>query len=189
MKVAIYSGSFNPIHNGHLAIARTVLNKAAIDELWFLVSPQNPLKETADLWPEQERLHMVKLAVEDEPGMIASDYEFSLPRPHYTINTLKSLKSDYPEHDFILLLGGDNLTIIHRWYHFDEIVEQFGIIVYPRPGYPIDEFKKKPNVQVIDAPLLDISATDIRNKIQNRKSIEGLVPIKVAEYLKNKRFS
>jgi nicotinate-nucleotide adenylyltransferase len=186
MKIAIYSGSFNPIHNGHLAIARTVLEKAAIDELWFLVSPQNPLKGTADLWPEQERLNMVKLAIEDESRMRASDYEFSLPRPHYTINTLKSLKTDYPENDFILLLGGDNLTIMHRWYRFDEIVKGFGLIVYPRPGYAIDEFKDRENVQVIDAPLFDISATDVRKRIENNESIEGLVPDKVAEYIKNR---
>jgi nicotinate-nucleotide adenylyltransferase len=131
----------------------------------------------------------VKLAVEDERGMKASDYEFHMARPYYTINTLNSLKSDYPEHNFKLLLGGDNLTIMHRWYRFDEIVDQFGLIVYPRPGYAIEEFKNTPNIQVIDAPLLDISATGIRKRIENNESIEGLVPNKVIEYLKNKKYS
>jgi len=187
MKIVIYSGSFNPIHNGHLSIARSVIDKAGIDELWFLVSPRNPLKEAADLWPEEERLQMVKLAIENETFMKASDYEFHLPRPLYTINTLKSLKSDFPQHDFVLLLGGDNLTIINRWYHFDEIVEKFGLIVYPRPGYSIEEFKNKPNVQIIEAPLLDISATDVRNRILNNEPIGGLVPPKVADYIRNKK--
>jgi nicotinate-nucleotide adenylyltransferase len=187
MKIAIYSGSFNPIHNGHLAIARAVVEKTAVDELWFLVSPQNPLKETADLWPAEERLQMVQLAIEGESQMKASDYEFHLPRPHYTINTLKSLKSDFPSHDFVLLLGGDNLTIMNRWYHFDEIVEKFGLIVYPRPGYSIDNFKDKANIQIVNAPLLDISATDIRRRIQHNEPYEELVPKKVVQYLKNRK--
>ena len=184
MKIAIYSGSFNPIHNGHLSIAQSVIEKAGVDELWFLVSPQNPLKKSKDLWPENERLDMVQLAIQDEPRMKASDYEFHLPRPHYTVNTLKSLQSDFPHHEFVLLLGGDNLTIIHRWYRFDEIVENFGLIVYPRPGYSIEEFKNKHNVQLIEAPLLNISATEIRKKIRNHESVEDLVPPKVAEYIK-----
>jgi nicotinate-nucleotide adenylyltransferase len=186
MEIAIYSGSFNPIHNGHLAVARAVLEKGGVDELWFLVSPQNPLKKSADLWPENKRLEMVKLAIEDEPKMKASDFEFHLPRPHYTINTLKRLQADFPQHQFVLLLGGDNLTIMHRWYKFDEIVEQFGLIVYPRPGYSIEGFQNKPNVQIIEAPLLDISATEIRKKILNHESIEGLVPFKVADYIKKR---
>ncbi len=187
MKIAIYSGSFNPIHNGHLSIARSVMDKTGVDELWFLVSPQNPLKKTTDLWPENERLHMLKLAIENQPRMKASDYEFHLPQPHYTINTLKSLKSDFPQHNFSLLLGGDNLAITNRWYHFDEIVEKFGIIVYPRPGYSIEEFKNKPNVQIIDAPLWDISATEIRKKLLNAESIDELVPQKVADYIRNRK--
>src|ERR1035437_9897315 len=111
MRIAVYSGSFNPIHNGHLAIAQKVIEQAGVDELWFLISPQNPLKKDSVLWPENDRFAMVKLAIEDEPKMKASDYEFHLSRPTFTINTLNGLKSEFPKHDFVLLVGGDNLSI------------------------------------------------------------------------------
>lgn len=184
MRVAIYSGSFNPIHNGHLAIAQNVLGKGSIDEVWFMISPQNPLKKESDLWPENDRYSMVKLAIENEPRMKVSDYEFQLPRPTFTINTLDGLKSDFPQHDFVLLVGGDNLSIIHRWYKYQRILDDFGLIVYPRPGYSIQNFMELPNVQIIAAPLLQISATGIRRKIHLGESIEDLVPTKVAEYIR-----
>lgn len=184
MRIAVYSGSFNPVHNGHLAIAQKVIDQAGVDELWFLISPQNPLKKNSDLWPENDRLSMVKLAIEDKPRMKASDYEFHLPRPTFTINTLDSLKSDYPQHDFVLLVGGDNLSIIHQWYHYQRILDDYGLIVYPRPGYATDLFKDDPNVQIITAPFIPISATGIRQKILNGESIEDLVPHKVAEYIR-----
>ena len=183
MRVAIYSGSFNPIHNGHLAIAQKVLEQASVDEVWFMVSPQNPLKKESDLWPENDRLSMVKLAIEDEPRMKVSDYEFYLPRPTFTINTLNGLKSDFPQYDFVLLVGGDNLSIIHRWYKYQQILDDFGLIVYPRPGFSIQDFMELPNVQIITAPFLQISATEIRRKIHIGESIEDLVPPKVAEYI------
>jgi nicotinate-nucleotide adenylyltransferase len=186
MKIAVYSGSFNPIHNGHLAIAQKVLDDAAAHEVWFLVSPQNPLKQEGILWPESDRLAMVRLAVEDKPGMKASDYEFHFPRPTFTINTLDSLKSEYPENEFVLLVGGDNLSSIGRWYKFQRIIDDYGLIVYPRPGYSTEKFKNKSNVRIIEAPLLDISATEIREKIQNNESFDGLVPPKVAEYIRKK---
>lgn len=184
MRIAVYSGSFNPVHNGHLAIAQKVIDQAGVDELWFLISPQNPLKKNSDLWPENDRLSMVKLAIEDKPRMKASDYEFHLPRPTFTINTLDSLKSDFPQHDFVLLMGGDNLSIIHQWYHYQRILDDYGLIVYPRPGYATDLFKDDPNVQIITAPFIPISATGIRQKILNGESIEDLVPHKVAEYIR-----
>jgi len=183
MRIAVYSGSFNPVHNGHLAVAQKVVEQAGIDELWFLVSPQNPLKKDSLLWPENDRFLMVKLAIEDEPLMKASDYEFHLPRPTFTINTLDSLKSEFPQHDFVLLVGGDNLSLIHRWYKFQRILDDFGLIVYPRPGYETDEFLYHPNVQMIDAPFLPFSATEIRGKILNGESIEDLVPTKVAKFI------
>lgn len=188
MRIAIYSGSFNPIHNGHLAIADKVLAIGGVDELWFLVSPQNPLKSSAVLWPEEDRLAMVKLAVHEKPFMKASDYEFHLPRPVYTINTLNSLKSDYPQHDFVLLVGGDNLSIIHRWYQSQQIIDNYGLIVYPRPGYSMDLIKGKSNIQIIDAPFLDISATEIRKRILEGASIKDLVPVKVADYIQHKKW-
>ena len=183
MRIAVYSGSFNPVHNGHLAVAQKVVEQSVIDELWFLVSPQNPLKKDSLLWPENDRFLMVKLAIEDEPLMKASDYEFHLPRPTFTINTLDSLKSEFPQHDFVLLVGGDNLSLIHRWYKFQRILDDFGLIVYPRPGYETDEFLYHPNVQMIDAPFLPFSATEIRGKILNGESIEDLVPTKVAKFI------
>jgi len=183
MRIAIYSGSFNPVHNGHLAIAKKAVEQAGVDELWFLVSPQNPLKKDCILWPENDRYSMVKIAVEHEPFLKASDYEFQLPRPTFTINTLDSLKSDYPQHDFVLLVGGDNLSIIQRWYKSQRILDDYGLIVYPRPGYSIEKFLDHPNVQIINAPLLQISATDIRRKIMNGEPFEELLPPKVAEYI------
>jgi nicotinate-nucleotide adenylyltransferase len=186
MKIAIYSGSFNPVHNGHIAIARNVIDQAGVDELWFLISPQNPLKKNDILWPENDRLAMVRLAIENESKMKASDYEFHLPRPTFTINTLDGLKSEFPQHDFVLLVGGDNLSIIQRWYQYQRILDDFGLIVYPRPGYSTEDFRNLPNVQIINAPFLLISATEIRERIKNGESIEGLVPPKVEEYIRKR---
>jgi nicotinate-nucleotide adenylyltransferase len=183
MKIAVYSGSFNPVHNGHLEIAKKVLEEDAADEVWFLVSPQNPLKKGSVLWPESDRLKMVKLAVGDKPGMKASDYEFHFPRPTYTINTLDSLKSDYPENEFVLLVGGDNLSSIRRWYKHQRIIDDYGLIVYPRPGYAVKEFDNISNVLIINAPLLDISATEIRKKISKNEPIHNLVPVEVSDYI------
>ncbi len=181
MKIAIYSGSFNPIHNGHLAIAREAL-KAGIDELWFVVSPHNPLKNDSDLWPEADRLAMVRLALEGESCMKASDYEFHLPRPSYTIDTLDRLKNDFPQHKFILLIGGDNLANFHKWKNYERIIEEYGLIVYPRPGHH-SHFENHPNVRLIQAPLLDISSTEIRRRLQNQEAIDQMVPVKAAQYL------
>ena len=183
MRIAIFSGSFNPIHNGHLAIARETLAQDAADELWFLVSPQNPLKKNIDLFPETDRLMMVKLAIEDEKGMKASDFEFHLPRPTYTINTLEKLRENYPEHQFKLLIGGDNLIIFHKWFHYKRIIDEFGLIVYPRPEFDTDSLPKFPNTTIINAPLIDLSATEIREKLVNGESINGMVPEKVASFL------
>ncbi|MCX6240041.1 MAG: nicotinate (nicotinamide) nucleotide adenylyltransferase, partial [Bacteroidia bacterium] len=176
-------GSFNPIHNGHLAIAREALAHGAADELWFLVSPQNPLKSNNDLFPENDRLKMVKLAIENEPGMKVSDFEFHLPRPTYTINTLESLKINYPQHHFILLIGGDNLVIFHKWFEYKRIINEFGLIVYPRPGFKLENIVQFPNTTIISAPLIDLSATEIRRKLENGESIVEMVPEKVAIFL------
>ena len=183
MNVAIFSGSFNPIHNGHLEIAREVLKQGAADELWFLVSPQNPLKKNSDLMDEKKRLKLVELAIEDESGMKASDFEFHLPRPSFTIRTLESLRITYPMHQFKLLIGGDNLAIIHKWIEYQRIIKEFGLIVYPRPGFEDKVSAPIPNITFISAPLIDISATEIRRKLVNGESISGTVPERVAEFL------
>ena len=183
MRIAIFSGSFNPIHNGHLAIAREVLAQGAADELWFLISPQNPLKKNTDLWPENDRLKMVKLAIKNEKGMKASDFEFSLPRPTYTINSLEKLKNNFPEHQFFLLVGGDNLAIFHKWFEYQRIIHEFGLIVYPRPGFQPENLPQYPHTTFISAPLIDLSATEIREKLAKGESITEMVPGKVAEFL------
>jgi len=183
MKIAIFSGSFNPIHNGHLAIAREVLEQGAADELWFLVSPQNPLKQGTDLWPQNDRLEMVKLAIENEPGMNASDFEFNLPRPTYTIHTLEKLKYNFPQHQFLLLIGGDNLAIFHKWFEYQRIIHEFGLIVYPQPGFQPENLPQYPHTTLISAPLIDLSATEIREKLAKGESIAEMVPGKVALFL------
>ena len=185
MKIAIFSGSFNPIHNGHKAVAREVLVQNAADELWFLVSPQNPLKKNLDLLPEKDRLEMVKLSIENEPSMRASDFEFYLPRPNYTINTLEKLKTNYPGYQFKLLIGGDNLAIFHKWFEYQRIINEFGLIVYPRPGFNTGSLPKFPNITIINAPLIDLSATEIREKLIRGESIGGMVSAKVEKYLIN----
>ena len=183
MQIAIFSGSFNPIHNGHLAIAREALAQGAADELWFLVSPQNPLKKNNDLLPETDRLKMVELAIEDEKGMKASDFEFHLPRPTFTINTLEKLRKNFPEHQFRLLIGGDNLVIFHKWFEYKRIIDEFGLIVYPRPDFNTESLSQFPNTILISAPLIDLSATEIREKLVKGESIAGMVPEKVASFL------
>ena len=183
MRIAIFSGSFNPIHNGHLAIAQEVINQGAADELWFLVSPRNPLKLDKDLWLEEDRLMMVKLAIENRPGMVASDFEFNLPRPSYTIHTLGKLKEKFPQHQFLLLIGSDNLSIFQKWFNYQKIVDEFGLIVYPRPCFPIDLTRIFTNIKVISAPFIDLSATSIRKKLSKGEPISDVVPEKVNHYI------
>ncbi len=185
MRIAIFSGSFNPVHNGHLEIARAVLKKGIADELWFLVSPQNPLKQDSNLLPQIDRLKMAKLAIENEEGMKVSDFEFHLPRPSFTIRTLEKLKTTWPENQFSLLIGGDNLTIIHKWIEYERIISEFGLIVYPRPGFEVQDSLNYTNIIFINEQLINISATLIRKKLAKGESISELVPEKVEEYLKN----
>jgi nicotinate-nucleotide adenylyltransferase len=185
MQIAIFSGSFNPIHNGHLAIAREVLLQGAADELWFLVSPQNPLKKEVDLLPEADRLTMVKIATENEPGMKVSDFEFHLPRPTYTIRTLENLQTNYPQHEFKLLIGSDNFAIFDKWYEYQRIIDEFGLIVYPRPGFKTEILPKFQNTTFISAPLINLSATEIREKLNKGESIKGMVPENVELFLRH----
>ena len=183
MRIAIFSGSFNPVHNGHLAVAKEVIYQGLADELWFLVSPQNPLKRDFDLMAEEDRLKMVELAIENEKGLVASNFEFHLPRPSYTIHTLEKLKTTYPQHEFSLLIGSDNLSIIHKWVEYRRIITEFGLIVYPRPGFQINENFRFSNIRFVSAPLIDISATEIRRKLAKGESVSGMVPEKVDLFL------
>ena len=165
--IAIFGGSFNPIHTGHIALAQAVQKQCGLDEVWLMVSPQNPLKRNdSDLLDDHLRLQIAQKALEDVEGVKACDYEFSLPKPSYTWNTLQHLTKDYPDHTFILLIGGDNWAHFTRWRHWQDILWHYDVIVYPR-----DEYQG-----TIDVPLLDVSSTEIRQKVRAGESIRGLVP-------------
>jgi nicotinate-nucleotide adenylyltransferase len=185
MKVAIYSGSFNPIHNGHIAVAEAALTEGS-DEVWLVVSPQNPHKREVELWPFEERLKMVELAVFDKANIKSSDCENSLPRPSYTINTLEFLQRTYPAQQFRLLIGGDNLLKFHLWKDYRKIIEKFGLIVYPRFSDGIDQFVNHQNIQKIKAPLLDISSSEIRKRLMENRPIHGLVSREVEKFILQK---
>ena len=176
IKTGIFGGSFNPIHNGHIQLARQLREAAGLDEVWLMVSPQNPLKEQAGLLADDLRLQMARQALSDEPFIEVSDYEFHLSRPSYTWNTLQALKDDFPDREFVLLIGGDNWERFPRWYRADDIVSNYQIIVYPRRGSDIELTSLPPTVSVVEAELLDVSSTDIRRRVRRGQSVEGMVP-------------
>jgi nicotinate-nucleotide adenylyltransferase len=181
MKVGLYFGSFNPIHHGHLIIANHVLQTIGIDQVWFVVSPQNPLKPSAGLLNEYHRLFLVNLAIEPEPKLKASDIEFKLPRPSYTIDTLAYLTEKYPQHQFSLIMGSDSLCNLHKWKNYLQILQHYPIYVYKRPGVESVPAFPKGSITIVDAPLLQISATHIRENIRKGLSIRYLVPDKVMD--------
>ena len=175
-KTGIFGGSFNPIHVGHIALARQLLKCAGLHEVWFVVSPQNPWKSEQELLDDESRLNMVRIALRDEENLLASDYEFHLQRPSFMLNTLRHLSEDYPEREFVLLIGGDNWAQFDKWYGYQEILSNYSIVVYPRRGEHVEEKELPENVSVVDTPLLDISSTEIRNRILQGQSIHDLVP-------------
>lgn len=183
IKTGIYGGSFNPIHNGHIALAKAFLRLAALDEVWFVVSPQNPFKVNDHLLDDRWRLRLTKAALQGETRLMASDYEFHLPKPSYMWHTLQSMSREYPDREFTLLIGGDNWTTFHRWYHADDILSHYSLAVYPRKDNPIDTATLPPNVQLINAELLDISSTEVRHRITKDQDISHLVPPRVAELI------
>lgn len=167
-KIGIYGGSFNPVHFGHVGLAKWVIEHTDLDELWLLVSPNNPLKPAGMLAPQEERLAAVREAVKDIKGLVASDFEFSLPRPSYTANTLRALQKAYPQHEFTLVIGEDNLAIFDQWRESQFILENFRVFVYPRKGtitnYPSLITNAKNIIFLANAPLFNISSTEIRKK-------------------------
>lgn len=183
IKTGIYGGSFNPIHNGHIALAKAFLRQAKLDEVWFVVSPQNPFKVNDHLLDDRWRLRLTKAALQGETRLMASDYEFHLPKPSYMWHTLQSMSREYPDREFTLLIGGDNWTTFHRWYHADDILSHYSLAVYPRKDNPIDTATLPPNVQLINAELLDISSTEVRHRITKGQDISHLVPPRVAELI------
>lgn len=187
MKITLYFGSFNPIHNGHTSLAEYIVNNTDTDELWLVVSPNNPLKNRTELWDEQLRLRLAQLAVEDKQKIKVTDFEFRLPRPSYTIDTLRAFSREYPHHEFTLLIGSDNMTIFHKWKDYKDILLEYKIFVYPRRGDNISRLQTLyPEMSVLaDAPQFDISSTQIREKLKNGEDVSAYVNPKVADYINN----
>ncbi len=175
MRVGLFFGSFNPIHIGHLAIANVMAQSDAIDQVWFVVSPQSPFKKIKDLAHEFDRYDMVEAAIYDNPLLRVTDIEFSMPKPSYTVDTLAYLADKYPNHTFTLIIGEDNLTHFNKWKNYKVILDEYGLLVYPRPHAKPATISHT-NIKKIEAPIFDISATFIRNLLQKNKSIKYLVP-------------
>lgn len=186
MKVGLFFGSFNPIHLGHLIIANIMQDQTDLDEIWFVVSPQNPFKSRKSLLHEFDRLRMVELAIDKDYRFRACDVEFHMPRPSYTIDTLTYLSDKFPHHEFKLVIGGDNLKSFHKWKNSEAVLEYYGLYVYPRPNETF--VMEHPNVHYIESPMIDISATFIRNAVKNGHSVKYLLPEAVEDYIRDKKF-
>ena len=187
-RVGLLFGSFNPIHIGHLILAEHMATHTDLEEVWFVVSPQSPYKVGQELLPEAARLALVQAAISDNQRLRVSDVEFHLPRPSYTIATLDKLRQQHPATTFVLLMGSDNLAGLAGWKEAGRIQQELDLYVYPRPGHPISEPTPEPRVQVVSAPLLDISATFIRQSIQAGQSIRYLVPTVVESLIHQHRY-
>lgn len=183
MKTGLFFGSFNPVHIGHLIIANFMATQTDLDKVWLVVSPHNPLKPKQSLARDHDRLHLVRLGIGDNPRVEASNVEFGLPKPSYTVDTLAFLKEKYPGREFALIMGSDNLVTLDRWKNPEYLLNHHDIYVYRRPGAEAEEQARHPRVKVFDAPLLDISATYIRDCLRQGRSVRYLVPEAVWEYL------
>jgi nicotinate-nucleotide adenylyltransferase len=185
MKIGLYFGTFNPIHIGHLIIANHFAEYSGLDQIWMVVTPHNPLKNKKTLLDDHERLQLVNLATEDYPKIKPSDIEFKLPQPNYTINTLAHLQDKFPQHEFSLIMGEDNLKSLHKWKNYEVILKNYAIYVYPRISSELENsnFRNNPNIHFIDAPIVEISSTFIRENIKNKKNVQPLLPSKVWEYI------
>lgn len=176
IKTGIYGGSFNPIHNGHIALARHLLQEAELDEIWFVVSPQNPFKVQQQLLADDKRLRLVRQALAPYPQLVASDFEFSLPRPSYMWHTLQGMSAQWPDRELHLIIGADNWLCFDRWYHADDIRRTYPIIIYPRQGYNITAADLPQGVRLVNTPLYNVSSTEIRADIAAGRDISGKVP-------------
>lgn len=177
MRIGIFGGSFNPIHCGHIAIAKEMLRALRLHEIWFMVSPLNPFKaQETDLLPDYLRLDIAREALAREPRLLPRDDEFRLPRPSYTWQTLQHLQAEHPDHQFTLIIGADNWLAFDRWRNFQDILDRYPIAVYPRQGCPIDPRSLPPTVTLVDTPLHPVSSTDIRQRAAQGQPLLGLVP-------------
>lgn len=188
MKIGLFFGSFNPIHMGHLIIANLMAETTDLKKVWFIVSPQNPFKPSKGLLHEFDRYDLVQAAISDNYKLEVSDVEFHLPKPSYTIHTLIHLHEKHPDKDFKIIIGGDNLVNFTKWKNYEQILKDYGLYVYPRPNTQLSELLSHPNVRSIKAPMLDISATFIRDCIRNKQSVRYLVPDIVEERIRAKGF-
>lgn len=188
MNIGLFFGSYNPIHHGHLVIASQIVEYTNLDQIWFVVSPQNPLKEKASLLNEYDRLYLVDLAIEKDDRFRSSNVEFNLPRPSYSIETLIHLKEKQPQHKFSLIMGGDNLATLHKWKNYEAILKYFQVYVYTRPGYEVtSDLAEHPSVHILEFPQMDISSSYIRECVKKGISIKYLVPEKVRAYIEDMR--
>ncbi len=181
-------GSFNPVHMGHLMIANYFIEFTPVENLWLVVSPQNPLKKSSGLLPGPERLEMVRLALQDDPRFLACNIEFQLPEPSYTTNTLTHLTAKYTDREFVLIMGADNLSTLSKWKDYQVLLEKFQIFVYPRPGYPAEKNIQHSNISLHEAPLIEISASFIRESIAQGKDMRFFLPHRVYDYIMKKGF-
>ena len=188
MKTGLYFGSFNPIHIGHLAIANFMIEFSDLEQLWFVVSPHNPLKEKKTLLKDYHRLEMVRLAVEEDERFRASDIEFKLPTPSYTIDTLAYLEEKNPGREFQLVMGADGLRTFHKWKHADLIAKNYHRLIYPRPGVDMELVSRQPNATIVDAPRMEISSSLIRNAISEGKDVRHLMPARAYQYMREMHF-
>ena len=189
-KVGLFFGTFNPIHIGHLIIGNHFVDHSDLDEVWFVVTPHNPHKKKNNLLEDNHRLTMVRIAVEDYPKLRASNIEFDLPQPNYTVNTLIHLEEQYPDHHFSLIMGEDNLKSFHKWKNFEVIIKRHSIYVYPRisKGETLEKWLKEKAIHLVDAPIMELSSTFIRKSIQQGKNIRPLLPHAVWTYLDEMNF-
>lgn len=188
MTIGLLGGSFNPVHIGHMMLASYMKQFGGMDEVWLMLSPLNPLKvNTTDLIPDIYRLKMLDIALGDTQGIKVNDIELSMPRPSYTITTLRYLSKRYPRHSFKLIIGSDNWKIFNQWKDSEEILDDYGVIIYPRPGYPVGTIYDH-RVEVVKAPVADISSTFIRNAISRGRDMTYFLPQGVFEFIKSNNF-
>jgi nicotinate-nucleotide adenylyltransferase len=187
-KTGLFFGSFNPVHNGHMMLANYLLEYTDLSEIWFVVSPHNPLKPKKGLLDDHHRLEMVNLAINDFNGFQACDIEFRMPKPSYTIHTLTYLTEKYPLRHFVLIVGGDNLESFHKWKNPEAILDQYEVYVYARPGYEGGGFAAHRNVRISEAPLLEVSSSFIRDSVRKGKDIRFFMPERAYRYMKEMNF-